>query len=235
MCDKNKNKLLLYIYGELSEKESENITKHLSDCESCRTELKKMKLDMKMIGSLKVRELQFDKEKVKNNILKRLGQKQRLPFYSHFVIKTAAVLSIFIVGIFVGKIIFSPEQGITTLKKPGSTDHNKLLIKDHFEMAGDAILEFTNNKFEVSLDKTKDVEKKKILSLLQDTRFLKFRFTGTRDEKLLEFLDELEVVLTELSNISPDDREYLSIMKEMLLEKDIVHKLRSYREETISL
>ena len=96
-------------------------------------------------------------------------------------------------------------------------------------------LKDNTNNYGRNIDQAKLMKKEKILGLLQDTRFLKFRFSDTENDKLLEFLDELEVVLTELSNISSSDTEYISIMKDLLLEKNIVQKLRSYKGETWDL
>lgn len=236
-----KNVILEYIDDEISEKETRMVEAHLSTCQKCREELESMKKDIDLVfENLAL----LDPTDVPADILippLKVEKKARtkrffIPAFRwwDWRVALAGSMLIFILGIFVGKYFISvPAQ--KTLVKLESPEHLRFILQEHFEDIKPVLIEYAN--FSISKEGNMDIllDKEVVSRLMEQNHLLKKRIPQNKNEYLRQLLDELEVILREISSLTKEDPASLSVIKKLIREKEILFKLEASNTKSSDL
>ena len=107
-CKKCKENIVLYLYGDLSENEKLELEAHVKECTECTKELSESKQVFGLIedaGAETVPEANWDRNwaKINATIQEKPSKQRSFLLVSRWAYATAAVLLIFILGIFTGR------------------------------------------------------------------------------------------------------------------------------------
>ena len=231
-CKKCAGLMELYIHEDLSKPDRKSFEEHLNSCKECSLEFSKIKQVVSKIGSITgdIPVPDWDKSwrSIKKNIGKKPERKKFFLYFPSFNWRLAVVYSIFIffLGLAAGKILFfSPQGG----KSQGSaiTQDIQVTIREYFEDIKPVVLEYANyqpiykNIEDITFDKT--VARK----LLTRNRILQYRVPKVKNAKLQQLLEELEVILMEISNLNYNESENLQMIKELIKIKKTIFKLEN--------
>lgn len=227
--------MVLYLYDELNEEEKRQLEKHVHHCRSCAEEFNKLKENFSLVtrASETLRVPDFDWNKswwVIRSSIRKKSRKER-PFLpvSGWALKLAAAVIIFLIGIFAGKILFFPGQAPQVPEVTRSADDSFYLAsmyREYFEDVKTTIMEYANYRVEDKESSLLLFEKGRVKGLLSRSRLLKSYIKGDEYAVLKQLLDELEMILIEISNLTANNPEYLLFIKELLKEKEIIFKMK---------
>lgn len=234
--------MVLYLYDELPEVEKRQLEEHLRECRSCMEEFNKLKGDFaKMNGALAgISVPGFDWRKswwiIRRSLKEKSAGKTSLFSFSGWVLKFAAAAVIFVIGMFAGKIIFfSPQVQQKTIESR-STDtpsHLTAVYREHFEDVKTTIMEYANYREGDDASRFLLFEKGRVKGLLSRNRLLKNYVSGEEFLVLKQLLDELEMILIEISNLTAHNPDYLRFIKDQLKEKEIIFKMNYFKLEKL--
>jgi hypothetical protein len=218
-----------YIDNELSGKQLREVEAHLAICASCRGNLERMKADIDLV--LENMEM-LNPEHIPADILipVPVGEKntgaRRISFpafrWWDRRLAVAGSLLIFILGILVGTFFFSsPPLNISIRHE--SPEQLRFILQEHFENIKPVLIEYAN--FSVSQEDGMDIllDKEFVTALVEQNRFIKKRIPADKNEYLSRLLDELGLILQEISSLTKEDPASLSMIK----EKEILFKLEA--------
>jgi hypothetical protein len=138
--------------------------------------------------------------------------------------KAAMIVAVFCLGIFAGKLIFYRTPAGISGESDFSTNISSLL-DNHLGSVQISLLEFLN------FPEMKDqhylwiFEKKQTEQLLFQNRLLLSYLKDTANPALIDLLEDLDLILLEVANLSSDKPEYLGFIKSLLRESDIIFRV----------
>jgi len=75
------------------------------------------------------------------------------------------------------------------------------------------------------------VDKEIIRNILEDTRLLKRHISPEKEPYLAALLEELELILTEIKNVTPGKRDSMESLQEMIREKNMPLKIDLFKNK----
>ena len=142
---------------------------------------------------------------------------------SQWAYASAALLAVFVVGFFLGRIAFfqPAKKGPVLLEGTQSAMHPS--IKEHFESLKPVLVEFAN--YTASPENgTITIDKSIVRSLIIQNILLK-RLIAEEDPSTKEILEDVDLVLREIANREGDDTHTLSMIKELIQERGIMYEI----------
>lgn len=221
-CKKYKEQIILHLYGELSEKERADLEAHLKGCPECSKDLAYTKEVFHILdenGKEDIPEANWEKcWNVIDPKIQEIPQKQKRFFsFPQWVYATAAILFVFVLGMFIGRGWFFPDQK-PTMQAALSKESINLTLKDYYEDLKPVLIEYSNYTSSVFMDK--DV----VRHLLIQNMLLK-RIIAKSDPTMLPFLEDLDLVLREIANLKKEDSRTPTLIKDLIHERDILFKM----------
>ena len=226
-CKKFKEQIILFLYDELGEKQGSALKNHLKDCSECAHELNHTKEIFSLIDEAENEEIPVgDWEKcwkgVHNNIQSPRRQKYFGPFPRWAAAASAAVM-VLVVGILIGRFWMpskpsvQPDTGI-------SSGYVQATLQEHFESLKPLLKEYVNY---TGLDKEDDfiVIDRGIIRSLLIQNFLLMKIITEEDTNAALLLEDIELVLREITNIESGDNKAPSMIKKLIDQRDILFKL----------
>jgi hypothetical protein len=228
-CKKYKDKIVLHIYGELSEGEAKKLTDHITACSDCAEEYEYTKKVFKALDETKAVEIpEANWEKCWNTIGTGIQKKERKKksfwfFPPRWAYASAALLIVFVVGFFLGRIaLFQPVKKSPALLE-GSQSAMNPSLQEHFESLKPVLLEYANYTSTPGNGKI-TIDKSLVRSLIIQNILLK-RMIADDDPSTREILEDVDLVLREIANQEGDDTETLTMIKELIQERGIMFEL----------
>jgi DNA repair exonuclease SbcCD ATPase subunit len=231
-CNVNKNNLILYLYDELDQRERQTLERHLSECNNCKQRLEAYKQTLSLVEKKqnKVPELDWDKNwRVVQERLKTKKTPQKITTLHggprKWAIASAAAAAIFLLGVFVGKFMLFPPQHLET----GQFENQPFLASlftRYVDEALPVIMEIANYDTRIDTYPDRLSESREVSHLLLQNRLLKKHMDSDGQRKLLQLLEELELVLTEISNLTSNDPDALESLKNLIQERQILFKIK---------
>ena len=229
-----KNKIIDYLYGELPQEDVNDFESHLNKCPACSDNLNQL-IRTKNLVSNRIRPLP-DKESLKNyhQNLTEIYQGDSLlsRFMQNIVIKPpiavrlAEITVVLIVGIFIGT--YFNNTGVPQQKKSEYRVNTRFLKNYLFETEL-LLLEASNMDSEQNLKQILNDNNCKIL--LQKTLLLKEQAEKFNKTRLINLLNQLELVLLELSNFEESTiKEELDFVKNNIKDWRLFVELRAINE-----
>ena len=229
-CKKYREKIVLHLYGELGETDAKNLLAHIEECDECAEEFAYTKKVFQVIHETKTEDVpEANWEKCWNTIDVGIHGKERKKksflLYPRWAYASAAVIIVFALGFFFGRIaFFKPGKGNQVLLE-GSQSAMYPSIQEHFESLKPVLVEYAN--YTDSPDNGKITIDKKIIQSLIIQNILLKRMIAEEDPSLKEILEDVDLVLREIANQEGDDTLALTMIKELIQKRGILYELEA--------
>lgn len=222
MTHLKEEQLVLYFYGESDE--TLLIAEHLAGCPVCREDLAGIQRTLNAVDSLQIpeRDAAYG-ERVWRNLSPQIKPKFRfwpLWMQPHRLAACAALAAVVIVAYLAGRGTI-PAQPKREVAAESEAARNRLLmanVSDHLERSQRILLELANGEpGSLTQDRARAED------LLATNRLYRISAQRDRQPALADLLDELEQVLTEVSNADPAE---LRQIQKAMAQQDLLFKIR---------
>jgi hypothetical protein len=222
-CKKYEEKIVLYLYGELDENEKFEVENHVKECSACLEDLEYTKKVFKLVDDNKELAPEANWEKCWKEIgagvqVKPRKQKSFL-LAPRWVYAAAGLLAVFVLGALIGRYWFFPPQ--ESPLEPGiSQGSMNLALNEYIDEIKPILIEYANYTTPKE-EETIVIDKEVVRGLLIQNLLLK-DLIAKSDPSLLPLLEDLDIILKELSNMRKGDELTPSMIKELILERKIL-------------
>ena len=227
-CKKYSEKIVLHLYGELSDEEAKKLTDHIAECKECADELAYTKKVFHVLDETKIEDVpEANWEKCWNTIDAGIQGKERkrksFLLFPKWAYASATLLVVFVVGFFLGRIAFLQPAKKSPMLLEGSQSAMHPSIQEHFESLKPVLVEYAN--YTASPENgTITIDKSIVRNLIIQNILLK-RTIADEDPSLKEILEDVDLVLREIANQEGDDADALSMIKDFIQERGILYEL----------
>jgi hypothetical protein len=230
-CKKYKEKIVLHLYGELGESDTKDLEAHIEGCADCAEEFAYTKKVFQVLDETKIEDVpEANWEKCWNTIDvgiqgKKREKKSFLLSPPRWAYAAAALIMVFSIGFFFGRIAFLRPNKAGTVKLEGSQSAMYPSIQEHFESLKPVLVEYAN--YTPSPENgTITIDKKLVRSLIIQNILLK-RLIAEEDPATKEILEDVDLVLREIANQEGDDTYTLSMIKDLIQERGILYDIEA--------
>jgi hypothetical protein len=226
-CKKYEEKIVLYLYGELNESDKAEVENHLKECPVCLEDLEYTKKVFKLVDENKDEIPEANWEKCWREIgtgtqVEPRRQKSFL-LVPRWVYAAAVLLVVFVLGALIGRHwLFSPQE--SPLESGISQGSMNLALNEYINELKPILIEYANYTSPEKGEETILIDEKILRSLLIQNLLLK-DLVAKSDPSLAPFLEDLDIILKELSNMQKGDELTPSMIKELIREREILFKM----------
>jgi len=241
-CKKYREQIVLYLYGELTDREKAELEDHLKVCTDCAEDLAYTREVFQTLDDAKVESVpEADWDKCWKAIHTDITEKQtkrkakKLFYFPGWVYAGASLILIFVLGIAIGRF-WLPSHSPTAvadmatatvsggLKPDVTPDYVQQSLNDHFENLKPLLVEYANYTNEGNGKETVTLDKEALKNLLIQNYLLK-KIVAESNPSAQEILEDLDLVLREIKNQKSDDTTASSLIKDLIHERDILFKM----------
>jgi len=226
-CKKYEEKIILHLYGELGEKERAELENHINECPECSKDFAYTKKVFKALDKSKeeIPEANWEKcwREIDTSAHKKPSLQKSSFFFPRWAYAAAALLLVFVLGAIIGRFLFfpSPQAVDEQALSPSSI---QFTLQEYFEELKPVLIEYANFTSSEKGEETILMDKEMARNLLIQNILLKSIVAKT-DPTLVQFLDDVDIVLKEISNLKKEDRQTPSLIKELIHEREILFKM----------
>jgi len=226
-CKKYEEKIILYLYGELDESDKAEVENHVKECPACLEDLEYTKKVFKLVDENKEEIPEANWEKCWREIgtgtqVEPRRQKSFL-LVPRWVYAAAVLLVVFVLGALIGRHwLFSPQE--SPLESGISQGSMNLALNEYINELKPILIEYANYTSPEKGEETILIDEKILRSLLIQNLLLK-DLVAKSDPSLAPFLEDLDIILKELSNMQKGDELTPSMIKELIHEREILFKM----------
>jgi hypothetical protein len=221
-----------YICETLRESERTKLENHIKTCPGCARTFAEIKDTYSFIGSGGDEVPTPDWDTSWRIIRKQVMEKttaQKSPSFGFnrgykWGLSAVAALIIFLVGIFVGKFL-TVTPGESTTGKEDITYKLQAALKEHIENIKPVILQYANYNRAAEIQESIPIDREIAAKFLTKNRLLQGQLGDEKNKYLLQLLEELDMILTEISNLTTDEPENLLLIKELIKMKGTLLKI----------
>lgn len=230
-CKKYEEKIILYLYGELSDKEKTDLQSHIQECDACARDLEYTKKVFKALDDSKEEAPQANWEKswreISSTTQVQAREKKSFLLTQKWVYAAAALLAVFVLGALIGRFWFFPSNESTFQAGAAPTAMNPALI-EYMDDLKPILIEYANYTSSEGTEEAMLIDKDTLRSLLVQNLLLK-DIIAKSNPSLLPLLDDLDLVLKEMSNMKRGDKQTPSLVKELIQEREILFKMEIFQ------
>jgi len=226
-CKKYEEKIILYLYGKLDESDKAEVESHVKECPACLEDLEYTKKVFKLVDENKEEIPEANWEKCWREIgtgtqVEPRRQKSFL-LVPRWVYAAAVLLVVFVLGALIGRHwLFSPQE--SPLESGISQGSMNLALNEYINELKPILIDYANYTSPEKGGETILIDEKIVRSLLIQNLLLK-DFVAKSDPSLAPFLEDLDIILKELSNMQKGDELTPSMIKELIHEREILFKM----------
>jgi len=229
-CKKYEEKIILYLYGELDEKERTEVESHIRECAQCSQDLAYTRKVFKVLDESQdvIPEANWEKcwTGIDSEIASNPQKKRSFFAFPRWAYATAGILAVFFAGIIIGRFVFTPGQ------KPAPQPYASALsatsyqpiLKGFIEDLKPVLVEYANyssaNKEKETIVMDKEVARNLIIQNL-----LLRKIVAEKDPSALQFLEDVDIVLKEIANFKSENKQTPSLIKELIDQRGIIFKM----------
>jgi hypothetical protein len=225
---KYKEQMVLHLYGELEKNDTKKLLAHIEECAECAEEFAYTQKVFQVLDETKIDNVpEANWEKCWNRIDVGIQGKERKKksffLFPRWVYASTALLIVFTVGFFFGRLaFFQPSKG-SQARLEGSQSAMYPSIQEHFESLKPVLVEYAN--YSASNENGSiTIDKKFVQSLIIQNILLK-RMIAEEDPSLKEIFEDVDLVLREIANQEGDDAYTLTMIKELIQKRGILYEL----------
>lgn len=234
-CKNIEKKIILLLCNELPKKDKSKLIDHIEKCENCKTFMEENISILSDVAESKIDlfEPEWDNywDKINTEINNTSKKRWSFPQFGSksFSFVTAVVLVI--VGIIIGKFLPTSPPEVTKPLQHRGGDNNILYVNNYFEDVKPVMIDYANYTIPINNGNGGPVEKKIIKTILNDTRLLQRHISTQNSPYLSSLLEELELILTEIKNLSPTEKNSIMSIQRMIKEKSIPLKIDLFKNK----
>jgi hypothetical protein len=226
-CKKYREKIVLYLYGELNKEDTQRLMEHVKECVECAEDLAYTEKVFHVLDEIKTTEVPEAKwEKCWNTINTEIKKKQRKQekFFSFpkWAYASAALIFVFIVGLYIGRIAFLPSQS-TRAPLEGTQSALNPSIQEHFESLKPVLVEYANYTGSEE-NGIITIDKELVRSLIIQNILLK-RMIAEKNPPVKQLLEDVDLVLREIANQEDGDADTLAMIKDLIQQRGILYEI----------
>jgi hypothetical protein len=234
-CKEHKQKISLLLFDELEENEKAVLEEHLAACRTCALRFREERELLQLMKPPAKSAVSPDWEGVWRRIQSSMdsGRSQRwfaLPAV-RWGFSSAAAVCILLLGIFIGRQTTQSTEENGWREVGRTTVDHRTLLTGYLEEVQPLLVDYANYKPSDQAANGGPVDKEIVASLLMQTRLLRRRLAAVPDPRLIPLIEELEIILTDIGNITPGDREAVQTVQETIRQRDIPLKLTLFQQE----
>ena len=230
-CKKARKSIVLDHYGELGPDEQARLAEHLDACRECVAELEDTKRVFAFIdsGAQPATPLP-DPEQAWRRIqsaIRREFRPERSPLSvgRRWVFAGAALVLVLVAGIFIGRTWFMPRTApITTAQATPAAPSFKPVLAAYFETLKPVLIDYANSGATPPAGRAIVVDEKIIQMLQLDNALLKRKLAG-KDRAAAELLDDIDLILREISHQESPDAASPGAIRDLIRQKDVLFKM----------
>jgi len=239
-CKTYKEQIVLYLYDDLTDRETTELEDHIKCCAECAADLAYTREVFQILDDSKVEsvpEADWDRcwSAISTDITDKAkkSERKRLFLFPGWVYAGASLVLIFVLGIAIGRfwlpsrsqVSTADATRVTAIQQIGVTpEYVQQSLNDHFESLKPLLVEYANYTNEDNGKETVTLDKETLESLLIQNYLLK-KIVAESNPSAQEILEDLDLVLREIKNRRSDDKTASSLIKNLIQERDILFKM----------
>lgn len=236
-CPEFEDLLVTQVYGRRIQSHIDELMSHLEACSECAERYTHI-VRTRNRFVLKTKAIDPDWERswgiIREDVVPRKRAHDRLGRLPRFAYAAAAVIVVFMVGLFAGRHIFRLKKG-SDLAGAQRID-GQILSLDAFADKLEFVLINFMNRTPSPEDADKDAYEERIISdMLGQTRLLKNLWGQNADPRLRALLNEIECLLMSIVNLKSGDTQSADYLEKHIREKALNHQLRQLLQENIAI
>lgn len=226
-CKRYKERIILHLYGELSERESEDLQAHLSICPDCAREFEYTKEVFAVLDDIRPQTVP-EIDGAGNWAAVRRGieappPRRRQPMTPRWALAGAALMLVFVLGIFLGRQWLVHDIQTASRKNPGER-YLQHQLRQHLEDLKPIVVGYSNIDPDEPGTQTVTLDREAARALLTQNLLLR-RLLIQSDPSTAQLLDDVDLVLMEIANLSGGDTETQASIKRLIQEREILFKM----------
>ena len=248
-CKRCRSLFLEYFYGGLDADRKKFFDDHLSACPKCRAKFQEMESVLQFTGKrVRPEPPQEVWDSFENKLAKKiereesLERKQKLPkekpflFVPKWAYQGAAAVAILVLGVFIGKALFSPSsRGVQQLAQqlePSSETQPEISLvhrsQNYIERSKLILLALVNfdpsveDPYALNLPYQRQISRE----LVQEASSLKQELAESDQERLENLINSLELILLQIANLeSQNDLEAIRLVRDGIDRRGILMEI----------
>ncbi|MCK4775605.1 MAG: hypothetical protein KAT30_12490, partial [Candidatus Krumholzibacteria bacterium] len=225
-CETFHEFLVERIYGRLPSDREIVLQQHARECADCAVALQRT-LEVQNVFDPGENIPEPDYETAWRSIQERTQRRTwRWPVIfpaRRFAMAAAAVALVFVIGVFAGRSLFSPEPEPDAA---GPGYQGVASIAAYTESLEPLLLDFANHGGKPVDDELAELTQKVAADMLVQTRLLKRAAARSGDEQLYVLLDDIELVLISMSNLGGQNGDIAAQLLTRIREKSLLFRIK---------
>ncbi len=233
------------LYDELADEHKAKFDAHLQSCPDCARQYQQMAETLKVMSKRETAEPKeafwstyserlSERLESEHDILLRTRRPIRLPYLA---LRVGAVAAVLMVGIFLGKWIWTDEQpgrlvSDAKISKQDQTDTEAVLIDDRVQayLQKSQVLLLALANFDPQTDDAVTlnlpVQKRISESLVQEAAYLKIALDDPAQMRLHELVADLEIILLQIANLEDEhDLEAVEMVRKGVDKQGVLFRI----------
>lgn len=227
-CKRYKENIILHLYGELSERETGDLKTHLSTCPDCAREFEYTREVFAALDEIHPHAVP-ESNAAKNWAAIRRGiespqtQSRSRPMMPRWAFAGAAMMLVFVLGIFLGRQWLTHDIQTASRQDPAAK-YLQFQLRQHIDDLKPIVVEYSNiTPGEAGTD-TVILDREAARSLLIQNLLLR-KLLAQSDPAAAQLLDDVDLVLKEIANLSGEDTDTPASIKRLIQDRDILFKM----------
>lgn len=244
------------LYDELTEEERKSLQTHLENCPQCASIYRQMSESLQVMNKRQQPEMgdeYWDSYWV--NLQDRMNQDPTptpksslgrihqflLSLRSKWVLIPVAATLLLVVGIYLGRTFFSPNSPTPAVmlaaNEPTADQSVQSALSQHLQDMRPMLVECSNISSQQLNEENNDVvaiDRATLKKLVVQNYLLKKMVSENGDPTLKKMLNELELILTLMSNRNGNSQQDLLSIKDIIKNQDLLFKTRIYSQKPLS-
>lgn len=241
-----------YLFNELNNEETEKMDKHMKECDKCRSLFDEERALQRLTKKVKRPEpapefwdeywVRLKDRMEREDILKKeipeteKREFQLIQWIPRWVFQGAAALILITIGLVMGKVIFSPSsnpiQNGMVQNNSSDLSQNAALVKntrDYIDQSRVMLLGVMNydSRTEDPSALNLSYQQKVSRELVTRAGFIKNELDESRQRRLYELIEDLEVILMQIANLDADPNgSEIRMIQDGVSSRGILFKIR---------
>ncbi len=234
-CRRFKKDMLLEVYGELDARKRRGLEAHLEKCDSCRRELETTRRVLASVDDAQsgpAPEADWDRswKAIEATLETRPARafRPRRAFVPRWAFAPLALAALFVLGVFVGRYALPGRAGrdATRMAKLSPAAVETLLGR-YFDSVVPVLLDYSNDGTNPAKAGALRADQKEAFSLRVENMLLR-RALARKNPQLADLFDDLDMILTDISHLQPDDTTTTASLKETINRRQVLDRIRRF-------
>lgn len=231
-CEKFKQQIILYLYGEMDKKSSEELKNHVKKCPECAKELEYTQKLFELVEEAEKEDIpEANWEKCWSHINEKITvpeKKTKRHFwrFPKWAFTTAALACVLIIGIIIGRTAFTP--GFKPSPMAGETKGAFYLsLQEYFDDLKPLLTEYAHYREDRGKG-TVTLDRKVAEDLLIQNILLK-RLAADKNPSARQLLEDIELILREMTNMDENGTTTPLKIKEYINNQGLLSSIEVYK------